>query len=202
MQTSIKICGITSQEDALLAAGAGATHLGFIIDVESSKRNMNRETVAKIVQHVKNQYPDIICVGVFVDKSFDGVVDIVRKCKLDVVQLHGDESVEFCQKLRNFVKVYKAIIINSEKDLELIKKYDGVVNRILLDAGRGSGKQINFDLLKGIEVDILAGGITPDNVVSIVENVQPQMVDVSSGVEVEPCRKSEALVTELFSKLF
>ncbi|PIZ94381.1 MAG: N-(5'-phosphoribosyl)anthranilate isomerase [Candidatus Magasanikbacteria bacterium CG_4_10_14_0_2_um_filter_37_12] len=201
MKIDVKICGITSREDAFLATSAGATHLGFVIGVPESKRNMNREDATDIVQYIKSEYSGIICVGVFVDKIFEDVVNIVRDCKLDVVQLHGDESTEFCQKLRNFVKVYKAIIIKSKKDLSLIKKYEGVVDRILLDAGHGSGEQIDFDLLEGVEVDILAGGISPDNVLEIVGNVRPKMIDVSGGVELFPGRKSKIFIQKLFTNI-
>jgi phosphoribosylanthranilate isomerase len=201
MKMNVKICGITSREDALRAASAGATHLGFIIDVPTSKRNKDRVDVGDIVKSVKNEYPEIICVGVFVDKSFDDVVNVVKECELDAVQLHGDESVEFCWKLRNFVKVYKAIIVTSENDLDLVKKYKNVVDRILLDAGKGSGEQIDLDLLKGTDVDILAGGINPRNVKEITNTTEPQMIDISSGVEFAPGKKGVNLVAELFSKL-
>jgi len=201
MKINVKICGVTSKEDALLVASAGATHLGFIIDVPTSKRTLSREDVADIVQYIKSEYSGIICVGVFVDKIFEDVLSIVKDCKLDVVQLHGGESIEYCQNLKRITNVWKTIIVKSEKDLSLIKKYENVVDRIMLDAGRGSGEQIDFGLLKGINVDILAGGITRENVLEIIDHVSPQMIDVSSGVEIEPGRKDAGLITELFDTL-
>lgn len=201
MKINVKICGVTSKEDALLVASAGATHLGFIIDVPTSKRTLSREDVADIVQYIKSEYSGIICVGVFVDKIFEDVLSIVKDCKLDVVQLHGGESIEYCQNLKRITNVWKTIIVKSEKDLSLIKKYEGVVDRILLDAGHGSGEQIDFDLLEGVEVDILAGGISPDNVLEIVGNVRPKMIDVSGGVELFPGRKSKIFIQKLFTNI-
>lgn len=179
----VKICGIMTEEAAMAASEAGANFLGFVF--AESKRKMTPERVAHIIkqipQHVKT-------VGVFVNETYDNIIRIAEITNLDYIQLHGDESPDFCKSLP--YPVIKAFSIKDQDDLNQLAQYD--CNYFLLDSPGvkyrgGSGIPFDWSLLENLEIPkekiILAGGLDRDNVNKAISTVRPAVVDVSSGVE-------------------
>lgn len=192
----VKICGITSLEDALQAVQAGADALGFVF-YEKSPRNLNPEQAASIISELP---PFVQAVGLFVNAAADFVNGTADRCRLDLVQLHGDETTDYCDLISR--RVIKAFRVRDISSLDTVKDYR--VAGILLDAYSPrayGGTGICFDWeIAGSARDfcplILAGGLTPDNIREAVEKVAPYAVDVSSGVESSPGRKDHEKVTE------
>ena len=207
-RVKIKICGLTNYRDASLAVLLGADLLGFIF--AESKRNVDRETVRLIINQLREEgLPSRVkCVGVFVNESAMIIDDIAAYCGLDLVQLHGDESLKMAENLT--VNWYKALRVNDEKDLDGLTCWP--CSRILVDAKvegiyGGSGVAVPLSLAalaSQRSVDLgkeffLAGGITPHNVVDIILATKPFGIDVSSGVELEPGIKNEGKMRQLFT---
>jgi phosphoribosylanthranilate isomerase len=185
----VKICGITSSEDAHQAVEAGADALGFVFH-GSSPRHLTGEQAASII---KGLPPFIQAVGLFVNAGIEYVNTTADFCRLDIVQLHGDEPPAYCELVtRRVIKAFRIKDINS---LETIKYYR--VAGMLLDAFSpkaygGTGLTFNWEVAKAAGQYgpiILAGGLTAENVLQAVEEVNPYGVDVSSGVESSPGMK-------------
>lgn len=200
----VKICGITSLDDALMAAEAGADALGFVF-FEKSPRFVPVEVVAGIVAKLP---PFVQTVGLFVNADRDFVNATTAHCGLDLVQLHGDETPEYCAGIER--RVLKAFRIQDATSLDPIENYR--VTGYLLDAYSpvafgGTGLTFNWDIAKAAKAFgpvVLAGGLTPANVHQAVTEVAPWAVDVSSGVEMTPGKKDPAKVREFIrqAKLF
>lgn len=190
----IKICGITNPDDALMAVEAGADALGFVF-VPNTPRYITSGPVAKIVEQLP---PFITTVGLFVNEDAEKIQRIADQCHLDVFQLHGNESPEFCNTLNR--KTIKAFRVKDESSLSQVPDYR--VSAYHLDTyvkGKmgGTGLIFNWALAEKIKKYgpvILAGGLNPRNVASAVRQVHPYGVDVSSGVEASPGRKAPAKV--------
>lgn len=176
----IKVCGITNLEDALAAVGLGVDALGFVF--APSPRQITPDKAKEIIRRLP---PWIATVGVFVDEKPEWIMRVVSECRLDWVQLHGDESPQYCKDLD--LKIIKTI----KTDIERISEYD--VSGVLLDISMGTGKVYNWDLAveakKYGKPIILSGGLTPENVSEAIRKVIPYGVDVSSGVESSPGKK-------------
>ena len=189
LQMKVKICGITSLEDALMAVEAGADALGFVF-FDKSPRHMEPERAARIIAGLP---PFVQVVGLFVNAELDFVNATADSCGLDIVQLHGDESPAYCQLVRR--RVMKAFRVRGMESLVPMKDYS--VAAFLLDAYSpnaygGTGACFDWDCAVAAKAGgriILAGGLDPDNVASAVSKVAPYGVDVSSGVELSPGRK-------------
>jgi phosphoribosylanthranilate isomerase len=189
----VKICGVTSVEDARMAAAAGAAAIGLNF-YRKSPRSVSLESAEQIV----GALPDGICkVGVFVDEERDRILDLAERLGLDALQFHGQESAEFCREWSQ--KTIKAVRVRGPDALTSAVPYP--VDFILADAyveGRvgGTGQRIPLEWLAGIDRSrlILAGGLNPENVAQAVRSVRPAAVDVASGVEKEPGRKDPDLV--------
>ncbi len=189
----IKICGITNLEDALVAVGAGTDALGFVF--APSPRQVTPEQVHSITSRLP---PFIYKVGVFVDADMEEVQRTMSYCHLDIAQLHGSESPEFCQAL--FPRVIKSFRVKDDSVLSLLPRYK--VSAYLLDSydphlAGGTGKSFNWDIARkanSLGYIILSGGLTPQNVTEAIEQVHPYAVDTSSGVESEPGKKDHAKV--------
>ena len=182
----IKVCGMTSLEDTLVAVEAGADAVGFIF-YKKSPRSVTIKTVCEIVDKLP---PFVDAIGIFVNESAEQINKIADRCKLDRVQLHGDETPAFCKKIRR--RVIKAIRV---KDIQSLKKLsDFPVSGFLLDTFSeeqrgGTGKVFDWNLVhpaKKYGAVILAGGLTPNNVRQAIHRVKPYGVDVCSGVESQP----------------
>lgn len=198
MTVRVKICGITNQEDAEVAAEAGADALGFVF-YRKSPRFVTPEDAAKIISSLP---PFISKVGVFVDERPDEIARSAAVSGIDTVQLHGQENPEYCRSVG--LPIIKAFAIKSEQSLAAIPLF--AVSGFLLDSyvpgqSGGTGTVFNWEL--AVEAKrygrplILAGGLTPENIQEAVQFVRPFAVDVSSGVEQSPKRK-DAQKIQLF----
>ena len=185
-QVKVKICGMTNLKDVKVAVDGGVDAVGFIF-YKKSPRSVTMQTVREIVLELP---PFVDSVGVFVNETAEQINKIADHCKLDRVQLHGDESPAFCKKIRR--RVIKAIRV---KDIQSLKKLsDYPVSSFLLDTFSedqygGTGKVFDWNLAypaKKYGPIILAGGLTPINVHQAIQRIQPYGVDVCSGVESQP----------------
>ena len=196
----IKICGIANFKDAVAATEAGADMLGFNFYRPSSRYiepDLVREIVARLRSDSQNR--SITMVGVFVDESIDSLVRIVNEVRLDAVQLHGDESPEFCAELKSFVPdkaIIKALRVNGSFDPRSASSYS--VQAIMLDAFHeqlrgGTGRVIDWDIAKTVRDLIpqlwLSGGLSPENVAEAISRVKPFAVDACSSLESSSGRK-------------
>ena len=185
-QVKVKVCGMTSLKDALVAVEEGADAVGFIF-YKKSPRSVTRKLVREIVLELP---PFVDIVGVFVDETAEQINKIADYCNLDMIQLHGDESPAFCKKIRR--RVIKAFKV---KDMQSVKKLSGFqVSGFLLDTFSedlhgGTGKVFDWNLAlpaKKFGPVIMAGGMTPNNVRQAIQQIRPYGVDVCSGVESQP----------------
>lgn len=191
----VKICGLTRADEALAAARAGADAIGLVFH-PASPRAVSVTVARQLVDALP---PFVSSVGLFVDADPAVVEDTLRRCPLDLLQFHGDESPAYC---RAFGRPYlKAIRVRADMDVaaEMARYPDA--RGILLDAfvaaaPGGTGQRFDWTLIpREAQVPIiLAGGLSPDNVAEAVRQVRPYAVDVSSGVENAPGRKDPDLV--------
>jgi phosphoribosylanthranilate isomerase len=188
--TEIKICGVTNLEDAKIAVLAGANALGFIFH-PGSPRHVTPERSKEITSLL----PMSVCkVGVFVDCDAGEVKKISRFCRLDLIQLHGHESPDYCRHFPRSV-LLKAVALRSGEDLAVLSEYP--VKAIVVDtydpgSPGGTGKTGDWNLAKRAGEKcalILAGGLNSGNVQAAIERVSPRAVDISSGVETRPGKK-------------
>ncbi len=192
----VKICGITNCEDASLAVESGADILGFVL--APSPRQVSPEKVRSIIDTLP---PFVVTVGVFVDEEEKTIKDIADFCRLSQVQLHGNESPDFCQRFRP--KAIKAFRLQDDTSLFSLSGYQGHVQAVLLDTFQkgiagGTGRTFPWSLAvkaKTLNLPvILAGGLNPMNVGRAVQMVKPYAVDVSSGIEERPGKKDPLLM--------
>ena len=195
METRVKICGITSVADGLMAAGAGADMIGLMF-YEPSPRHVTLAQAAEISRALP---PFVLRVGVFVNADEALVIRAIRECGLNLLQFHGDETPDFCTQFG--VLSLKAFRVREAQSLQQLEQFQ--TDAFLLDAYSqsglgGTGEKFNWDL--AVEAQrfgkpiFLAGGLTPENVAAAVRQVCPFAVDVSSGVESAPGKKDEAKV--------
>ncbi len=196
-RAKIKICGITSLEDALMVAALGADALGFIF--ARSRRQLSPLQAKKIIARLP---AFITAVGVFMDQSLETVRQIVNETGVDVIQLHGSETPEYCTQLdRRVIKRFNVSIdVSTDLLASQMDAYD--VAACLLDPGVGEGKV--FDWKKAVGLDfplIIAGGLTPENVRQAIQIIKPYGVDVSSGVEQAPGQKDPEKVRRFIEEV-
>ncbi len=197
----IKVCGITSIEDALAAVACGVDALGFVFYAKSP-RAVSPEQAAAIIRSLP---PFTTTVGLFVNADRATIEATIAICGLDVIQLHGDESPQDCDY--SGCRVIKALRIKDSASLERAADYE--VSGLLLDAWSdqvygGSGEVFDWQLLKDFASHhpvILAGGLTPGNVADAIRQVRPYAVDVSSGVEKAPGEKDFLKVAEFIRQV-
>ena len=198
---AVKICGITSLKDAEMAVNYSVSAIGMIFCPDSS-RYVDPTEVEQWIERI----PDSVKkVGVFVNEQIDTINNITRQLKLEFIQLHGDESPEFCNGIiRPVIKVFR---VGDDFDAIVLNGYD--VHGFLFDTYKkgnpgGTGTRFNWDLIANLKTEtpiILSGGLTPENVLNGIEAVNPAAVDVNSGVESVPGVKDEEKIKELFSVL-
>ena len=190
----VKICGITNEDDALLAVAMGADAVGFVF--APSPRQLAVQQAYDITRRLP---PEILTVGVFRDEHPRRVVDLVNRSGVKAAQLHGNENAEAVAEVARAVRwVIKAYPAGSPKVADAASL---ATDLILLDApSPGSGHVFDWTLAgevpEGMRL-ILAGGLDPDNVADAVRAVEPWGVDVSSGVERSPGKK-DALKVKRF----
>ena len=188
----IKICGITNKEDALWAVDLKVDALGFIF--ADSPRRVEPETVQGIIELLP---PFISSVGVFVNEDRKKVEEIAENCGLTTLQFHGEESSSYCEGFKQ--KVVKAFRVKDKSVLEKAVQYKDKVDGYLLDTYSpskygGTGKTFDWSIAKEIKEfglpTILSGGLNSENIKEAISEVEPYAVDVSSGVEERPGKKS------------
>ncbi len=202
----IKICGITNLADARYAAAAGATHLGFVLH-ESSPRYIDPDSAEEIIEWVFGAKS----VGVFVDRTADEINCAVETAGFDAVQLHGKETPETCRAVDS--PVIKAFRVKAGSPVERVRstmrEYSESVDYFLLDAFSadchgGTGTVVDWKLAAVLAEEFpifLAGGITPDNAAEASRIVRPAGLDLSSGLEQSPGKKSFEMIDEFFEAL-
>lgn len=185
--TWVKICGITTEEDALLAVAMGADAIGFVFAAGSSRQ----VAVGRVADIVKRLPPDILTIGVFRDEAPERVVQIVQRCGLGGAQLHGHEPPEVSAHVAAAVPFVVQAFKAGDPQLELARRYR--INAVMVDGVRpGSGEVFDWTLASEVPTGlrlILAGGLHPGNVAEAIRQVQPWGVDVSTGVERAPGHK-------------
>ncbi|MCP4225712.1 MAG: phosphoribosylanthranilate isomerase [Actinomycetia bacterium] len=192
----VKICGITTAEDALLAAGLGADAVGMIFAASS-----RRITTAEARDIVRRLPPEVLPVGVFRNETAPRVAEAANTLGLRAVQLHGNETPEETRWLASRVPlVIKAF---AATDPALLRESDYGAHRLLIDSATpGRGQVFDWAVLEEAPLNkpfILAGGLNPANVADAVAIVQPWGVDVATGVEASPGKKDPAKVRQFIA---
>jgi phosphoribosylanthranilate isomerase len=203
----IKICGLTKLDQAQAIAQMGVNAIGFIC-VPASPRYISASAIGQITANLivsKSEIADLDLldlIGVFVNASIKEICEIVEIAGLNAVQLHGDESPEFCLELRSQlakinnktntkIKLIKAFRVKDQAGLVHAQLFGEVVDALLLDAydpkmAGGTGKTLDWQMLRDFAPNCdwwLAGGLSPENVAQAIALVSPNGLDVSSGVE-------------------
>lgn len=205
MSTALKICGLQSVEVLKSMINLPVDYIGFVF--AKSRRKVSPQQAAQLMQVLRewdhNKIP--AAVGVLVNPDLNELEELLREAALDIVQLHGQESPQFCREVKERfpVSVFKAISIGSDRPeserLSVLDPYAGCIDGLLIDTydpvyGGGSGKTFAWDLIppyqqwakrQGIPL-FVAGGLDSDNVSHLIGQYAPYGVDVSSGVESEP----------------
>lgn len=200
MPTRVKICGITRLEDALVACHAGADALGFVF-YAPSPRSVTAESARAIIDALP---PFVTTVGLFVDPDPELVERTLQSARLDLLQFHGDESAQFCERFdRSYIK---AVRVRPEADLiEYARRYSRA-RGLLLDAfvsgiHGGTGNRFDWSLIPanlGLPV-VLSGGLDSESIGDAIRRVKPWAVDVSSGVESAKGIKDPTRIHEFIS---
>lgn len=199
----VKICGITEKADALKAVELGADALGFIF--APSPRQITMERARGIIEAI----PAFVkTVGVFVNAETGTIRDHINDCGLDLVQLHGDEPPQFCRKL--MPRTIKALRIKDDASRLDYAGYQANVRALLLDTyapdkAGGTGQTFDWRLAVKIKESglpvVLSGGLGPFNIADAIRLVRPYAVDVNSGIEERPGKKSPDLMRQLMDKI-
>lgn len=212
----IKICGVTSVDDAKMVAATSADAIGLNF-YSTGKRYVDPVSARAIVDVLSASAKDIVTVGVFVDSAIDEMINIAESLALDVVQLHGDQCPEDLVSLKSLadgrglgcdfirairtqpssgVSVMDGASVNAEIDSWVAAGADGIlVDAAVAGSFGGTGKQVDwagFAALDSAVPKILAGGLTPDNIAQAISTASPWAVDVASGVEHSAGVKNES----------
>ncbi|MCK0069239.1 phosphoribosylanthranilate isomerase [Kordiimonas laminariae] len=203
MTADVKICGITEAEHAKTAAHAGARWLGFVF-FEKSPRNLTIEAARSLGPKLPSGPKKV---GVFVNASDELLGQAINALSLDVVQLHGSETPEDAKRIKEKfgVRIIKAFGVSTLEDLKKADPFTGIADRILFDAKppKGAvlpgGNAVSFpwNILKGQELPyrwMLAGGLSAENAQQAIEESDAQALDISSGVENSPGKKSNVMI--------
>ena len=196
----IKICGLTKLDQAQAIAQMGVNAIGFIC-VPASPRYISASAIGQITTNLigaESEISDLDLIGVFVNAGIKEICETVEIAGLNAVQLHGDESPEFCIELRSRlakintkIKVIKAFRVKNQAGLAQAQLFSEVADALLLDAydpqmAGGTGKTLDWQMLRDFAPNCdwwLAGGLSPENVEQAIALVSPSGLDVSSGVE-------------------
>jgi len=197
----IKVCGITSFNNAQIVINCNPSAIGFIF-YKNSVRYVDPNCIVSWIDKIP---ANIKKVGVFVNENINIIESIVSLLDLDYIQLHGDESPQYCSNLSR--PVIKAIRVNKILDNSFLYEYN--VYAILLDTYEvgivgGTGKIFNWELALGLNIKmpiILSGGLNVENIIAGIDIVKPAAVDINSGVESSPGKKDFMKVKAIFKKL-
>ena len=202
MNVKVKVCGVTRASDALLASELGASAVGFVF-WDQSPRAIQPTHAAEIAALLP---PDVAAIGVFVDPSPAWVEDVSGRVGLAAVQLHGNETPEFCLALP--YRVIKSVSLGGPADVEMAaqlpEKITPLVDVYDPEKKGGTGRTVDWALAANVARKrriFLSGGLTPANVAEAVRVVRPYALDVSSGLEISPGVKSPELLQAFFGAL-
>jgi phosphoribosylanthranilate isomerase len=204
----IKICGITQLAQGRSISSYGATDLGFIC-VVASPRYVSPANLQTLIPELQSQ---INCIGVFADEDLETIVSIAQATGFGSIQLHGQESLAYCQNLQEQLpdqEIIKAWRVRTTEDLYTIQTYSSIVDTLLLDAYHpqalgGTGHTLDWQSLLDFKPAIpwfLAGGLNPGNISIALSQLDPNGIDLSSGVEVSPGIKDLNLVQDLLAEV-
>ena len=208
----VKICGLTSEKQALQVAKLGANAIG-IISVEDSPRYISAENKKKIFKTLDKLHPRIERVSVVQNCPIDLIIkNFIGNPSETIIQLHGDEDIDYCKKIREKIPnigLWKAFRIKTEADIDKIKPFEDFVDAILLDSWNketygGSGKKINSIHLKNLHFSKpwwLAGGISIEWIDEILTDFKPNGLDISSSIEISPGLKDIKKTEDLLKLL-
>lgn len=187
MSPKIKICGITQTETVEVLNRMKPDYAGFVF--AESKRQVTPQQAENLIARLDSSIEQV---GVFVNAEENFAADTARRCGLNIIQLHGDESPEYAQRLseKTGCEIWRAIRVKDSDSLLQMQAYPA--DRFLLDAYLpnaygGGGSAFNWDLLREIDTSqiILAGGLNIENISEAIRQVSPFGVDISSGVETD-----------------
>ena len=199
-KTLVKICGITSIEQAVQVAKSGTNAIG-IISVNESPRYITPKKKKEIFKTLKDSYPNIERVSVVKNNPIDSIIkNFLGEPMETIIQLHGDEDIDYCRKLKKKIPnigLWKAFRIKNKEDLNKITKYEQFLDAIVLDSWNketygGSGKRIEETYLKDLSFRKpwwLAGGVSQEWIDKILREIKPNGIDISSSVEISPGKK-------------
>lgn len=199
LSAKLKVCGITSLEDAHMAIECGVEYLGFNF-YRKSPRYIAPAEASTIIEQLPGE---IVSVGIFVNESRpEDVLEILKVSGAQLAQLHGDEDAGYCEAV-GAERVIKALRVSNEFDIRQVLNYPAAA--ILLDAFDknlygGTGKTANWELAREaakLAKIFLAGGLSPENIAEAIQAVAPFAVDVNSGVESAPGKKDAAKLRKL-----
>lgn len=205
-RTKVKICGITTLEDARFVSGALADYVGFIF-YPKSPRYIEPAKAGAIINWLEGPEK----VGVFVNQPLDDVNNIAKQTGLDIVQLHGTESAEYCGLIE--LPVIKVFHISQETTGEQLVKtmepYMGIVDYFLFDTKNdslwgGTGTSFDWNIIDSLQGDtpfFLSGGLSNDNIQEAINTVSPNTVDLSSALEEAPGLKDFEKIEHFFETM-
>ena len=194
-KTLVKICGITSVDQALQIAKLGVDAIG-VISVKESPRYISQKIKKDIFRNLKKNFPKIKRVSVVKNIPLE-LISINSFDSENVIQLHGDESLSYCKRLRREfpqIEIWKAFRIKNREDTEVIKSFSDFIDVVLLDSWNektygGTGIRIESKYLEKLKFSkpwLLAGGISSDWLTEILTNIKPSGIDISSSIESAP----------------
>lgn len=188
----IKICGLRRLEDIEMVNKYKPDYIGFVF--AKSKRKVSHELAAEMKEKLS---PDIIPVGVFVNAPMDEIAELFENGTIEIAQLHGDESEDYINALKentnDEMKIIKAIEMSEDTDLSQYD--DSPADYLLFDSGKGSGKTFDWRLIRNdLKKDFfLAGGINSKNVKEAIEEFDPYVIDLSSSLETDDYKDEEKI---------
>ncbi len=204
----VKICGITELSTADFLADNNIDIMGFIF-YPKSPRNIGLEKAKYILDKLRAKSSKIKTAGVFVDENIDKLLSIAGELSLDFIQLHGNESIDYINNLRDH-PVIKAFHMNENfKEDELLKYRNKNIKYFLTDTFQkgipgGTGEKFNwnkFQFLKNIPNIIISGGLNSENILEAIKVFKPAGIDLNSGLEVSPGIKSKKKIKEVLKKI-
>ncbi|HZG14950.1 MAG TPA: phosphoribosylanthranilate isomerase [Candidatus Bathyarchaeia archaeon] len=209
MNTKVKICGLRDRETLTLLTELRIDYAGFVF--APSKRQVTAEEAGALLAALPNRPT---AVGVFVNPTLSELEETLKHAPLDVIQLHGQESPEFCEEVKNrfALPIWKAVPVGEEGPLAVdLTAYQSSVEAFLFDThdaavAGGTGKRFSWTQipllanLAGNATVVIAGGITVDNVAELVSQYAPALIDLSSGVETDG-KKDAAKIKKLMQRV-
>ncbi len=201
----VKICGLTNLEDARWAYQCGADLLGFIF-VPASPRCVAPAEAAAIIAALRAEGCSALCVGVFANAPASEVREIADRCRLDLVQLHGEEPPAYARQMpRPVIRAHRVRGAVPWGELLSYPAWAYLLDSFHPQSAGGTGQTWDWDMLRGAAPPavrwFLAGGLTPENAAAAVRRLKPWGVDVSSGVESRPGLKDPVKVRDFIQRV-